>query len=562
MNNVQDNGIFNQSVTPIITDEHLAEIYLTKDGIDIEDYQNGDVIEDEGAYVLNAVDEAGNKVVVKFVIDKTAPVITINQENTDNKNVKVSINLLDNLTNINLVKVAKGEQTIDYFENEGQELNLQKEGNSALAAINVIENGTYTVYVEDEAGNAKIEVFEVTTITEEPEIDDITPPEIQTTEESINENESIKLTIHVTDTESQIKTIKIANGEQNTEYFENEGKTLQMIIDDKSAEAAVMFTENGTYTIYAEDEQGNSTVKVITITGIVTPEPTPDPEPEPDDTTPPTISGVEDGMTYGTEITPRVEDENLASVTLTRDGNIVENYQNGDTISENGTYVLTATDEAGNQTVVGFVINIQPEENEDTTPPTITGVRDGVTYGTEVTPRIEDENLESVTLTRDGNIVENYQNGDTISKNGTYVLTATDEAGNRTVVEFVIDIKEDNDDDNNNDDNDNTNTNTNTSTNTNNNTSTDNTTNTDNNDDEDNNTTDNTNNNGSTNNNNISDNSNNHQQNTINNSEKNNISTSNSKLPYAGLRNILMIGIIIAGGVSIFTYIKYRKYKI
>ena len=442
VNNVQDNGIYNHSVTPTITDEHLAEIYLTRNGIDVEDYQNGDTIEDEGAYVLNAVDETGNEVVVKFVIDKTAPEITINQENTDNENVEVSFSLLDNLTNIDMVKVAQGEQTIDYFENGGQELTLQKEENSALAAINVKENGTYTVYVEDEAGNAKIEVFEVTTITEEPEIDDTTPPTIQTTEESINENESIKVTIHVTDTQSQIETIKIANGEQNADYFESEGTTLQMRTDDKSAEAAVMITENGTYTIYAEDEQGNKTVKVITITEIVTPEPTPDPEPD------------------------------------------------------------------------------------DTTPPTITGVRDGVTYGTEVTPRIEDENLASVTLTRNGNVVEDYQNGDTISENGTYVLTATDEAGNQTVIEFVIDIKED-----------------------------------DNNDD-DNNTTDNTNNNGNTNNNNINDDSNNYQQNTINDSGRNNSSTSNSKLPYAGLGNMLIIGILITSIVAIFTYIKYRKYKI
>ena len=515
VNDVEDNGIYNTSVIPTIVDEHLAEIYLTRDGLDVEDYQNGDTIETEGAYVLNAVDEAGNEVVVKFIIDKTAPEITINQENTDNENVEVSITLLDNLTNINMVKVAQGEQTIDYFENGGQELNLQKEENSAIAAINIMENGTYTVYFEDEAGNAKIQTFEVTTITEEPEVDDTTPPTIQTTNESIDENEAIKVTINVTDTESQIATIKIANGEQDADYFENNGTILQMKLDDKSAEAAVRITKNGTYTIYAEDEQGNKTVSVITITEIVTP--------DPDDTTPPTITGVEDGVTYENEVTPKIEDENLASITLTKDGNAVENYQNGDTISENGTYVLTAVDEAGNQTVVEFVINIQPEE-EDTTPPTITGVEDGVTYENEVTPKIEDENLASVTLTRNGNVVEDYQNGDTISVNGTYVLTAIDEAGNQTIVEFVIDVGEDN--------NDNNNTNTNTS--------------------NDNNTSGN----------NINDNSNNNQQNIINSSGRNNTSTTNSKLPYAGIGNILMIGIIIAGGVAIFTYIKYRKYRI
>ncbi len=467
VNGLEDNGIYNHSVTPTIVDEHLAEIYLTKDGIDVEGYQNGDTIEDEGKYVLNAVDEAGNEIVVRFTIDKTAPQIIINQKNTDNENVEVTMTLSDKFTDIHMVKVAQGEQAIEYFENGGQELTLQKEDNMTIASINVMKNGAYTVYFEDEAGNAKIEVFEVTTIIEEPEINDTTPPTIQTTNESINENESIKVTINVTDTQSQIATIKMANGNQPIEYFENNGTALTLIKWDKAAEAAARITENGTYTIYAEDEQGNKTVKVITITEIVIPEPTPDPD--------------------------------------------------------------------------------------DTTPPTITGVRDGTTYGTEVTPRIEDENLASVILTRNGNVVENYQNGDTISENGTYVLTATDEAGNRTVIEFVIDIEEDD-----NDNNDNNNTNTNTNTNTNNNTSTDNTTNTGNNDN-DNTTTGNTNNNESTNNNNINDD---YQTNTINNSGKNNSSTSNSKLPYAGLGNILMIGIVITSIVAIFTYIKYRKYKI
>ena len=236
-----------------------------------------------GTYTVYAKDDNGNEAIKTIEItnieqtppteeDTTPPDIIINQENTDNENVQVSINVLDNLTNINMVKVAQGQQTIDYFENEGQELTIQKDDNSAKAVINVTENGFYTVYAKDDAGNATIEVFKVTTITEDPEIDDTTPPTIQTINESINENESIKVTINVTDTQSQISTIKIANGEQNVDYFENQGTTLKLTTDDKSAKATVGITENGTYTIYAEDEQGNKTVKVITITEIETPE--------------------------------------------------------------------------------------------------------------------------------------------------------------------------------------------------------------------------------------------------------------------------------------------------
>ena len=242
-----------------------------------------------GTYTVYAKDDNGNEAIKTIEItnidqtppteeDTTPPDIIINQENTDNENVQVSINVLDNLTNINMVKVAQGQQAIEYFENEGQELTIQKDNNSAKAVINVTENGFYTVYAKDDAGNATIEVFEVTTITEDPEIDDTTPPTIQTINESMNENEFIKVTIKVTDTQSQISTIKIANGEQNVDYFENQGTSLKLTTDDKSAEATVVIKENGTYTIYTEDEQGNKTIKVITITEIETPEPTPDPD--------------------------------------------------------------------------------------------------------------------------------------------------------------------------------------------------------------------------------------------------------------------------------------------
>ena len=389
------------------------------------------------------------------------PIITLVQNTENPKQIDVEVQA-DHF-NVDEVKWAEGEQNLAYFETNGIQIGQDKVGVAIHTEFTINANGTYTVYAKDEDGNEAIKTIEITNIdeTHPPIEEDTTPPEIQTSNESINENESIKITIHVTDTQSQIATIKIANGEQNTDYFEDGGNSLQMITDDKSAEAAVVITKNGTYTIYAEDEQGNQAVKVITITQIVIP------YPDPDDSTPPTITGVQDGMTYGISLTPKVEDENLASITLTRNGNIVEDYQNGDTISVNGTYVLTAIDKAGNQTVVEFVIDIQ--ENDDNN----------------------------------------------------------------------NDDKNDNNTDDDNKENDNTNTGNNNDGNTNN---------------------INNNQNGGTNNNHIGDTNNN--KNTNSNLGKNNISTSNSKVPYAGLGNILIIGIMITSCVAIFTYIKYKKYKI
>ena len=177
---VENQKVYNKSVTPSISDENLKSITLTKDGTKIETYKNGDVLEDDGKYILTAIDETGNQSIVEFIIDKTAPEIDISQQNTDNQNVAVSINIEDALTFIDKVKIAEGEQNIDYFVDNGQELDIENNSKTINTSINISKNGIYTVFAKDTAGNSKIQTFEVTTITGEPEVDDtITSSEYQ-----------------------------------------------------------------------------------------------------------------------------------------------------------------------------------------------------------------------------------------------------------------------------------------------------------------------------------------------------------------------------------------------
>ena len=365
INGVTDNAIYNDRVNPTATDEHLESVILTKDGEVVENYQNGSYIEDEGKYILTARDETGNETVISFTIDFTPPEIEISKENTDSKNVAVTISLTDNLAGIDILKVANGEQDENYFENNGQQISIIKDGSSAIGKINVTENGVYTAYTRDLAGNEKVQTFEVTTIdnTEEPDPEpepDTTEPTINLEKEVSQDKKSVSLTINVVDTESQIKIVKMASGERDVSYFESNGTELQMEKGDKTSISIVNITENETYTIYAEDEAGNKVVKTIEVTEIESQEPEPEPDP---DATPPTITGVEDGRTYRNYVTPIVSDENLSEVTLTRNGNVVENYQNGDQIRENGNYVLTAIDEEGNKAEVRFTIDIEDENN-------------------------------------------------------------------------------------------------------------------------------------------------------------------------------------------------------
>lgn len=495
INGVTDKGIYKNSVTPNATDENLSSVILTKNGTVVDNYQNGSTISEEGSYVLTARDEAGNETKISFTIDLTAPEVEITQENTDNKNVVVTLNLTDNLSGVDILKIAEEEQNISYFENGGQQINIIKDGNSAIGLLNVTVNKTFTAYVKDVAGNEKVQTFEVTTIEDEeptPEpTPDTTAPTINLEKEVSQDKKSVNLIIKVVDTESQIKLVKMASGERDIAYFENNGTELKMQKGDKTSTSIVNVLENGTYTVYAEDEAGNKTIETVEVTEIGEQEP----EPEPGDTTPPTITGVENGKTYKNYVTPTISDENLASVVLTRNGNVVEGYTNGDRISENGNYVLTAIDKAGNKTEVRFTINIEEDKNET-----------------------NDTNTSGNTNT--GNTNTNTNTGNTNTNTGNNTNTSNNVGGNNTNTGV-----------------DNTNTNNN-SNNNNNNQNGSNTP------------------SGSIDNGN-SNSGNSGASGSVQNLQSS--STANNKLPYTGTRNVIIIAIIALIGIATYCYIKYRK---
>lgn len=76
--------------------------------------------------------------------------------------------------------------------------------------------------------------------------------------------------------------------------------------------------------------------------------------------------------------------------------------------------------------------------NQDKTPPSITGITNNQKYFRKATPKITDENLNTVELLKDGLKVTNYTNGQEITSAGDYKLTATDKTGNSTIVNFSI----------------------------------------------------------------------------------------------------------------------------
>ena len=80
------------------------------------------------------------------------------------------------------------------------------------------------------------------------------------------------------------------------------------------------------------------------------------------DKTPPQITGIEQGEKYKESITPQITDENLSEVKLIKDGQEVENYKQNTAITQEGIYQLKATDKAGNETSINFVIAYPEDE--------------------------------------------------------------------------------------------------------------------------------------------------------------------------------------------------------
>ena len=78
------------------------------------------------------------------------------------------------------------------------------------------------------------------------------------------------------------------------------------------------------------------------------------------DKTAPIISNVENDRLYMGDVTPKIQDENLAQVSLYKNKSKIENYQVNNTIKEDGNYILESIDKAGNSTRIEFYISREP----------------------------------------------------------------------------------------------------------------------------------------------------------------------------------------------------------
>lgn len=178
--------------------------------------------------------------------DTQAPTISLSGSGWSNSTVTVTADVSDSGSGVAVKKWAEGSYVASSFDSGS--LGTTFTGNT----FTVTKNDTYTVYAKDVAGNETSNSIYVDTI-------DNTPPAMTLSEYSWSAgNETVKATI--TDNGSGIAVQKYAGGSQTATYFTNGG----------TAFTGSMFTltVNGTYTVYARDNAGNTTLKTISVSHI------------------------------------------------------------------------------------------------------------------------------------------------------------------------------------------------------------------------------------------------------------------------------------------------------
>ena len=459
---------------------YVKDKFLTSVTIDGKEYTRADFevgannenfsfqkkVTHEGTHTVVAVDKAGNKTTKTFVIDKTAAkknAVNANvngykneakeQYATNGNTVTAYISVNEELkhnptftfyTNGKEVKVVGKEEVIASVRESGDYPYVY----TAKLVINeelVAEDGVITFKVTDiydKAGNQTADITKMSVGNKTLTLDRTAPERVYSTvrvnKTEYNENgtkyyyvkngDSFEFAISFNELLKEVPTVTIG------------GRNVEMKLNEKVLKNENKFLYEGTFEIPANEKelkQGTLEIKVSNVKDIVGNEATSETVTNQTKTSNgrtvvydcknPVVSGVNNKYYYNAPITITAVDYHVHNVspieTTTIDGVA---YALGTEYAVEGTHEFVAYDRAGNRLRVTFTI--------DLTDPEITGVEDGKSYNTPVTPVITDANIDTIKLNDN-----DFVSGTTISAEGKYTLVATDKAGRTTIVTFIID---------------------------------------------------------------------------------------------------------------------------
>lgn len=272
-----------------------------------------------GSYTFTAVDKDGNQATanayVEKIIGNIAPAIRAGQPQVSSGTATAAITADPN----------GGAAITSVTGSEGCTVAPQGDG-SYLLTTSV--NGTYTVTATNALGKTAQTTVTVSGI-------DNTPPVIGEPAVSYSEDrKTATVSLSVTD-EGGVASVTFAG--------------IEMSASGGSYQASV--SQNGSYTVVAVDQAGNQQSATVQVSGI--------------DLTPPSIQVMSANNTWqkSQTVTFSVTDENsgVSAVQVTKDGAPVAYTESSGyqfVAAANGTYVIAATDKAGNQSTQSVTITM------------------------------------------------------------------------------------------------------------------------------------------------------------------------------------------------------------
>ena len=394
---------------------------------------------EEGNYLVTIADRAGNAMSYKFTIDRSAPVLSlIGVEQDGFTKGEVSAEWSSEAGGIGTQRMNDGDAlTVTY--SRGTSKDFPGSADTAYSAV-LNEEGNYLVTITDRAGNATSYKFTI----------DRTAPILSLSD--VGEGGYTKTNVTVT-------WDKTAGGVGAQRMNDNDSLTVAYSYlttaafpNNTATTYDSILNKEGNYLVTITDRAGNATSYTFTI----------------DKTAPVlTLSGtVSGGFTKSNvsvqwEVTvsgvggQRANDGDALAVTYSRETGkdfprSAGTAYNG-SLEEEGNYLITITDRAGNATSYTFTI--------DRTAPvlTLSGVENGgftkgsvsISWNTDIggvhTQRSNQNDALNVVYaqSRDASIPSSasttaYQNS-SFSSEGNYLITITDRAGNATSYKFTID---------------------------------------------------------------------------------------------------------------------------
>ena len=347
-----------------------------------------------GKHTIVATDKVGNQAIADVTVAaaKQQPTLKAGnqQVNETATSVVIPIEVSDAGGNAAQVKVTsdKGQLT----------------GSGSSYTLTVTENGTYTVTAEDSKGSRTQVQIPVEAIKGN------VAPTIAAEQPQIN---ATSATIRVTvDDNGGTEITSVTDQNLNAAALQADGSYLLTV------------TEDGSYTITAINKAGKSAYTTVVVSGI--------------DRTPPVVEqptvSYNENMTSG-QIVLKANDGNgsgIAKVTASgvemslSEGNYILN------VTQNGEYAIVVTDKAGNQVQTQVTVNGIDKTNPDIRQ---TSDNNGWKQKHEVTFAVTDEGsgISSVQVTKDGKTITHSEGNGyrfTAEENGSYLITATDKAGN------------------------------------------------------------------------------------------------------------------------------------